>query len=147
MDDGEISEDESPPPSSDKRTFSEVFREVFPYYMAIGMSYDEFWNQDPYLAVYYREAHELKRDEENQRLWFNGLYTFIAVSTALSNIHFDGKKHKVNNYLTEPIRIRPKTEEELLAERDRNARLTIRKLDALKAAFDAAHKEDTKDAG
>ena len=142
MDDGEIR-----PPSSERSTFSEVFREVFPWYMAIGMSYQEFWHDDPYLAVYYRDAHELKRDEENQKLWLNGLYSFIAISTALSNIHFDGKKHKVNSYLQEPIRIREKTEEELLAERDKNARLTIMKLDALKAAFDAAHKEDIEDAG
>ena len=141
MDDGEIEN-----PSSEQRTFSEVFSEVFPWYMAIGMSYQEFWHDDPYLAVYYRKAHELKRDEENQKLWFNGLYTFIAISTALSNIHFDGKKHKVNNYLEEPLRIRPKTEEELLAERDKNAKLTIMKLDALKAAFDA-RSEGVTDAG
>ena len=142
MDDGEVET-----PSSEQRTFSEVFRDVFPWYMAIGMSYDEFWHQDPYLAVYHREAHELKRDEENQKLWLNGLYTFTAISTALSNIHFDGKKHKVNNYLQEPIPIRPKTEEELLAERDKNAKLTIKRLDALKAAFDAKHQGEINDAG
>lgn len=115
--------------------------------MAIGMSYDEFWNQDPYLAVYYREAHELKRDEENQKQWWNGMYTFIAVSTALSNIHFDGKKHKPNYYLNEPLRIRPKTEEELEAERQRVIERTVMQLNAFQAAFESKHKEVTEDAG
>lgn len=115
--------------------------------MAIGMSYDEFWNQDPYLAVYYREAHELKRDEENQKMWWNGMYTFIAISTALSNIHFDGKKHKPNYYLNEPLRIRPQTEEELEAERQRAIKKTVMQLNAFQAAFESKHKEVTEDAG
>ena len=145
MDDGDqVTEEE---PSSKERPFSDVFREVFPWYMAIGMSYDEFWNQDPYLAVYYREMHEFKRDEENQKQWWQGLYTYIAISTALSNIHLDGKKHKVNQYLQEPLRIRPKTEEELEADRQRAIRRTVMQLDAFKAAFDESHKEVNEDAG
>ena len=148
MEDGEVSEGESPPPSSEEeqRSFSEVFNEVFPWYMAIGMSYDEFWHGDPYLAVYYRKAHEMRRDEENQKLWWDGLYTFIAFSTALSNIHLDGKQHKVNQYLREPIRIRPKTEEEIKAEVEANTRRTIQNLNLLKERFDATHQEDIEDA-
>lgn len=145
MDDGDqVTEEE---PSSKNRPFSDVFREVFPWYMAIGMSYDQFWNQDPYLAVYYREMHEFKRDEENQKQWWQGLYTYIAISTALSNIHLDGKKHKINQYLQEPLRIRPKTEEELEADRQRAIRRTVMQLDAFKAAFDESHKEVNEDAG
>lgn len=139
MDDGEVKED----PSSEWRSFSESFSEIFPYYMAIGMSYDEFWHGDPYLAVYYREAHELKRDEENQKQWWNGLYTYIAVSTALSNIHFDGKRHKVNEYLHEPLRIRPKTEEELEEERRKAIEKTVMQLNAFQSHFEATHKEGT----
>lgn len=115
--------------------------------MAIGMSYDEFWNQDPYLAVYYREMHEFKRDEENQKQWWQGLYTYIAISTALSNIHLDGKKHKINQYLQEPLRIRPKTEEELEADRQRAIKRTVMQLDAFMAAFNESHKEVNEDAG
>jgi len=145
VDDGDqVTEEE---PSSKNRPFSDVFREVFPWYMAIGMSYDQFWNQDPYLAVYYREMHEFKRDEENQKQWWQGLYTYIAISTALSNIHLDGKKHKINQYLQEPLRIRPKTEEELEADRQRAIRRTVMQLDAFKAAFDESHKEVNEDAG
>lgn len=109
--------------------------------MAIGMSYDEFWNQDPYLAVYYREAHEYRRDETNQKLWWDGLYHYIAVSTALSNIHMDGKKHKINQYLEEPLRIRPKTEAEIEAEKQRAIDKTVLQLNAFKTAFEARHKE------
>lgn len=145
MDDGDqVTEEE---PSSRNRPFSDAFREVFPWYMAIGMSYDEFWNQDPYLAVYYREMHEFKRDEENQKQWWQGLYTYIAISTALSNIHLDGKKHKINQYLQEPLRIRPKTEEELEADRQRAIKRTVMQLDAFMAAFNESHKGETEDAG
>lgn len=142
MDDDEISE-----PSSEKKTYAEAFDEAYPYFMTIGMTYDEFWNQDPFLAVYCLKSHELKRDEENQKLWLNGLYTFIAVSTALSNIHFDGKKHKINHYLKEPIRIRPYTEEELKAIQERNTAVTVATLNALKDRFDSMKNEEQTDAG
>lgn len=115
--------------------------------MAIGMSYAEFWHDDPYLAVFYRQAHELKRDEENQLIWWNNLYTFIAISTALSNIHFDGKHHKINEYLKEPLRIRAKTEEELEEERKAAEQKVIMQLNAIKIAFDMTHSEDTDNAG
>lgn len=146
MDDGAVSEGETPPPSSEQRSYSDAFREVFPWYMAIGMSYDQFWHGDPYLAVYYREAHELYRDQKNQELWLNGWYTFAAISTALSNIHLDGKKHKFNEYMSEPFRIRPKSEEELEAEQRQATQNMVMKLNAIKAAFDEAHKEP-KNAG
>lgn len=144
MDEG--AEGVSPQPSSEPKPFSEQFREVFPWYMAIGMTYDQFWHGDPYLAVYYREAHELKRDEENQKMWWNGLYTYIAISTALSNIHFDGKRHKVNEYLNEPLRIREKTEAELEAEREEAKEKVKLQLDAWKMAFDLSHSEETDNA-
>lgn len=149
MDDGEISEGDTPPsPSSDEKlTYGAVFRKMFPYYMYLGMSYDEYWRGDPYLVVYYREAHELKRDEQNQLLWWAGFYNFIAVSTALSNFHLDGKKHKYNNYLTEPLRIRPLTAEEKAAQEQRERDKVIMQLNAFKAAFDARNSEETQDAG
>ena len=67
------------------KTNTEVFEECFPFYLAIGMSYAEYWEGDPSLARYYRKAYRLKQDEINNNAWLQGLYIYDAVSTALFN--------------------------------------------------------------
>lgn len=60
-------------------TYSEKFNEVFPYYLAIGMSYDEFWNMDCTLVKHYQKAFEIKRDIQNQNMWLQGMYIYEAL--------------------------------------------------------------------
>lgn len=84
--DGEISDD---PPSeegddSSTKTYTERFYDVFPFYLSIGMTYDQFWNGDPELAKYYRKADELNRQRRNQELWMQGLYMRDAVMQVLA---------------------------------------------------------------
>lgn len=60
-------------------SYNEIFCNHLPYYLAIGMTYDQFWNDDCCLVKYYREAHELKRREKNQELWMQGMYIYEAL--------------------------------------------------------------------
>lgn len=61
-----------------------MFYEVLPWYLAIGMTYKQFWEDDPYLAVVYRKRHKLLREEKNQQLWMQGLYNHIAFRAVIS---------------------------------------------------------------
>ena len=72
-------------PPAQERTNTAIFGECFPFYLAIGMSYAEYWEGDPVLAQYYRKAYRLKQEEENQRAWLQGLYMYDAMTTALHN--------------------------------------------------------------
>lgn len=73
------------------------------YYMAIGVSYDEFWNGDYTRLKYVLDAHKIKLELRNQELWLQGLYVYDAVSVAVSNALSDrGPKQK---YIEKPIRI------------------------------------------
>ena len=56
------------------RTYSEVFEELCPQYMSIGMTYDEFWNGDVSIVKFYRKAEELRYKRQNQALWLQGMY-------------------------------------------------------------------------
>ena len=85
---------------------------MFPYYLSIGMSYEQFWEQDPWLVAAYRRANELTRQRKSEEMWVQGLYDFHAFSTALSNLNFGKTKKKPNKYMEEPIRVIPYTEEE-----------------------------------
>ena len=67
------------------KTHTEYFEECFPFYLAIGMSYADYWAGDPSLARYYRKAYKIKQEEINNTAWLQGLYIYDAVSTALHN--------------------------------------------------------------
>ena len=60
-------------------TYTEQFYEAFPYYLSIGMTAEQFWDGDPYLAKYYRKADTLRVERENQYLWLQGMYIYDAL--------------------------------------------------------------------
>lgn len=107
-----------------------------PVYMAYGMTYDEFWHCDPKMYIAYREAHKLDIKRRNEEMWLQGLYNFEAFSTALSNIHFDNKSHKVHRYREEPFDIFKKPEIESKNEAERAKQKVIDQLNAFKARWD-----------
>ena len=64
---------------------SEVFENLCPYFMSIGMSYDEYWFQNCDRVIAYKRAYDYKRKAENERLWVNGMYSFKAIVVAINN--------------------------------------------------------------
>lgn len=87
----ELLEKEDAPPLS----YTEQFIKVFPYYLSIGMTYDEFWNQDCLLAKYYRESQKMKDQKKNTEMWIQGMYVYealIAVSPVLHAFAKEGTK-------------------------------------------------------
>ena len=77
----------------------------------MGMTYDQFWDGSPYLAVVYRKAFKLQRERENENAWLQGLYIYDAFSVCLSNA-FSKRGAKKQNYIEKPIDIFPLTERE-----------------------------------
>lgn len=73
-------------------TYTEQFYKVFPYYLSIGMTVDQFWNDDPMLTKYYRKADGLKIDRKNQELWLQGLYVYEALCDVAPLLHAMAKK-------------------------------------------------------
>lgn len=47
--------------------------------MAIGMSYDEYWNGDCTLTRVYQQIHEIRKKEQNHYLWLQGMYIYDAL--------------------------------------------------------------------
>lgn len=105
---------------------TEWFVELEPYYLTIGMTHDQYWNDDPWLVWTYREAHKKRLDMRSQEMWLQGLYNFNALSIALGNFgnSLGGKKRKrkAMEYMKEPIKITPLTEEEKKAKEQEAAR-------------------------
>jgi hypothetical protein len=96
-----------------EKSYSEIFEENFPFYLAIGMSSAEYWSGDPSLVRYYRKAYRIRQEEKNNNAWLQGAYIYDAVSTALHNA-LRGKNSQAKTYAKQPYNFenKHKTEEE-----------------------------------
>lgn len=77
----------------------------------MGMTYEQFWEQSPYLAVAYRKAFKLKREIANEQAWLQGLYVYDAFAVCMTNA-FAKRGAKKENYLEKPVDIFPLTDSE-----------------------------------
>lgn len=102
--DGLLNEPEALP------TDSEQLWAQFPFYLSIGMSSAEYWTGDPVLARYYREAYNIKQEQEDYNAWLQGMYFYEALSVALANA-FRKKGAPAANYSEEPYLQRNKKSE------------------------------------
>lgn len=48
----------------------------------MGMTWEQFWEQDSSLVKDYREAYRLRQEEANYTAWLNGLYIYEALCLA-----------------------------------------------------------------
>lgn len=96
------------------KNYSEIFEEVCPYYMSIGVSYEEFWYGDFAICKYAREAEKLRKKKTNQEMWWNTIYMFRALLDASPAFHDfgDGKKTKIKFSIEEPFPMTAKEAEE-----------------------------------
>ena len=90
-------------------SYRELFDKACPSYLAMGMTYDEFYNKDHTLAIAYRKAYRIKRKQENQDMWLLGCYVYDAI-TRVSPLFNPFNSHpKPMPYLDKPF---PMYEEE-----------------------------------
>ncbi len=90
-------------------SYSEFFHMQFPFYLSIGMTYDQYWNMDATLVKDYREANFLRNKYENEKMWLQGLYFLQALNASVGNM-FLKIGQKPCTYPEEPF---PRTKEEV----------------------------------
>ena len=101
-------------------TYTEQFYEVLPYYLSIGMTYEQFWDGDPYLAKYYKQADELRIERRNQEMWLQGLYVYEAMCDVAPIMHTMAKKGtKARPYPEQPYAITEKQRRREIEEKER----------------------------
>ena len=88
------------------RTMKSIFEEVFPFYLSIGMTYEQFWEGQPSLVVFYRQADEMNRRRRNQEMWLQGRYIYDAIGSFAEILPaFPKKGAKIQPYMDEPVPI------------------------------------------
>lgn len=96
-----------------------------PYYLAIGMPYELFWNGDPQLVKVYKEAHNMQAEQKNQEMWVQGIYVFRAFKSVMETFAYGlsgSKGTKPSQYPDSPI---PITEHEQMVAKERNKQRTM----------------------
>ena len=98
-----------------RKSFTEFFDEVFPYFLEMGMTYDLFWNDRVELAKCYIKANQLRNKRKNQEMWQQGLYVKAAIASTVGNMFTKNK----SEYPSEPL---PITKQEYNAMKEKEAK-------------------------
>jgi hypothetical protein len=64
-----------------------AFEEFCPFYMSLGMTYNEYWNEDPTIVKFYRECDKLKNKRIDEQLWMQGMYIYEALCDVSPILH------------------------------------------------------------
>lgn len=102
---------------SDTTTHTEVFDKLFPYYISIGMSEEQYWDRDCELVKFYKKAHQIKLQQINHQLWWQGLYIYEALCNVSPLLQVMGKGPR--RPLPYPKEPHPITQEEVAERRQR----------------------------
>ena len=92
------------------------FEELCPFYMSIGMSYKEFWEDDVALTKVYLAAYRLKEKREYELIkwknWEQGLYIYEALCDVSPILRAFSKAEKPLPYSERPYGMEEKEKKE-----------------------------------
>lgn len=103
------------------------FNKSCPFFISIGMTYEQFWYEDPTIANAYLEAFKLKEKREAEKTkwttWEQGLYVYEALCDVSPVLRAFSKATKPLPYPEQPHGVEKKVEKdnkitELEKERD-----------------------------
>lgn len=69
------------------KTVVETLDEAFPYYLVMGMTYDQYWEQDCTMVKAYRKAFQIRQERENYMAWLHGMYIYEALCDVSPVMH------------------------------------------------------------
>lgn len=71
---------------------NKIFEDNCPYFMSIGMTYQQFWEEDPTIAKYYLKAYKIEEERIDWILWKLGVYGYEALCDVSPVLHAFAKK-------------------------------------------------------
>lgn len=108
-------------PGSKEPSYSDKFNELFPYYLSIGMTEEQYWDKDCTLVVAFRKSDEIKMNRRNQEMWLQGAYFYDALYRISPVLHAFAKKGtKPMPYLSEAYAITERQAEARKEEKEKS---------------------------
>lgn len=119
------------------KSYTEKFEELFPHYLSIGMTEEQYWDKDCRLVVAYRKAEELRTDRKNHEMWIQGAYFYDALCRVSPILHaFARKGTKPAPYLGEAYAL---TEKQVELKEEEKAKTVYDKGKKLMEGFMVSH--------
>ena len=109
-------------------SISEYFYKCLPYYLSIGMTWDNFWKDDVSMAKVYREKEKIDRQRKNNELWLEGFYFYKALELVVPAMIPFNKNPKIDPYLDEPIALTKEEQEEREFKKNQESLWKLREL-------------------
>lgn len=78
----------------------------------MGMTWQEYWDGEPEMAIAFRKMHQLKKEQKNRDAWLQGLYFYEALADVSPLFRDWVKDAKALPYASEPYALDQKTKEE-----------------------------------
>lgn len=123
-------------------TDTEQFEKVFPYYLALGMTPEQFWQGDPELAKTYRKAEELRNEKRNQEMWLQGMYIYEALCDVAPIMKAFAKKGvKPRAYSSKPYVLQSEEQKEEEKREEQQMEKARTTMDAFAAKFNQNFKK------
>ena len=113
-----------------------VFERACPHYLAMGMTYEQYWDGEVSAHRAYRKAKELRISEQNRMAWLQGIYVYEAIADLAPYLKAFSKS-KPKPYSSEPYDL---FEHERQARREREERERYERIKEKVAAFAAKQK-------
>ena len=109
-------------------------------YLAIGMTYEQYWEQESWLVKSYREAQKIRNDNANYSAWLHGVYMLNALQTGIPVIVNGFAKEHITlpEYPQRPIDFTAKSKEE---QEKKQMELQVAKMKEIAERFNAAFKK------
>lgn len=121
-------------------SISKMLDDCFPYYLSLGMTYEQYWDGEPRLVIAYRKAEDMRSHRKNWEMWMNGRYTYDAIMRLIPSLNMWKPKEPIE-YIEEPYPLTRKEYEERIAREERKKQEEIR---AKMLAFAQAHSTKKK---
>ena len=79
----------------------------------MGMTCEQFWDQDCELVVPFRKAYQIRQENENRFAWLQGLYVYEAICDVSPILHAFAKSGtKAHPYPDKPYEFAPAKKKE-----------------------------------
>ena len=82
-----------------------MFSRALPEFLAIGMTVEQFYDGPCRLAVAFKKAHVIRREQANFDAYLQGYYVYEAMLRTSPVVHDFAKDSKPVEYLEKPVEI------------------------------------------
>lgn len=102
----------------------------------MGMTYEQFWEQDCLLVIPYRKAYHIQQEAINYEAWLNGLYIWKALQCAPIFVNgFMPKGATIEPYFDKPIDFMPKKKRSKAEENEQKQQNAVDFMQKLASTF------------